>query len=170
MRLGVIGLELARSLAHAGVLCSLERKESAGVGCQAKPPVLGREQTSHAKPRVWRAYRSGVFSITNLTEAKNAGFATARHDVLKLFVNKKMHIARLSLEPAGVARSLLGVAGSRREMAGTAALLFNTRWGEGLEDKKEKRKATRSYGKDFEESANSALMRQGGGEGCGGRG
>ena len=41
--------------------------------------------------------------------------------------------------------------------------------GEGLEDKKEDRKATGSYSKTLEESANRALMRQNGSEGWGGR-
>ena len=40
--------------------------------------------------------------------------------------------------------------------------------GEGLEDKDEDRKATRSEGMGLEESASCALMRQGGGEGCSG--
>ena len=49
-------------------------------------------------------------------------------------------------------------------------MTFITREDEGLEDKNEDRKATRSEGMGLEESASRALMRQGGGEGCGGRG
>ena len=47
---------------------------------------------------------------------------------------------------------------------------IETRGGESLEVTKEDRKATRSEGMGLEESASRALMRQGGGEGCGGRG
>ena len=48
-------------------------------------------------------------------------------------------------------------------------MTFITRRGEGLEDENEDRKATRSEGMGLEESASRALMRQGGGEGYGGR-
>ena len=49
-------------------------------------------------------------------------------------------------------------------------MTFITRGGQGLENMNEDRKATRSEGMVLEESASRALMRQGGGEGCGGRG
>ena len=50
--------------------------------------------------------------------------------------------------------------------------MFTIREGEseGLEDKKEERKAARSQGKNLEESANRALMSQGRGKGCCGKG
>ena len=49
-------------------------------------------------------------------------------------------------------------------------MTFINRGGEGREDKNKDRKATGSEGRGPEESASRALMRQGGGEGCGGRG
>ena len=45
----------------------------------------------------------------------------------------------------------------------------NYQSGEGREDKKEDRKATKSEDKNLEESAYRTIMRQAWGEGCGGR-
>ena len=49
-------------------------------------------------------------------------------------------------------------------------LLFITRWDKGREDKKEDRKATRSLGKDLEESVNLRSHAPGRGEGRSGKG